>query len=692
MSNAAADVEVRVKFVDQNATSGIDRYTKHLEKSVQRTEQLVNQSNQRQRSSYERLSYAREELGVRSEHTIQREIQQTEAAYKRLERSGTMSQEALSKAAEKTQAKISRLTNEMGKLTAAQVKAAKEAAEYEKIVQRINGIRTTVKAGAIGGAGFMAAGYALKSPVDKALSFDEQLMGVATTAYSGRDVAGIKTGAKEIERVINGAVDLKRGGAGTRDDALDAFADMVSKNQIGDVRKASEFLPTVMRTAYGSGAKPVDIAQLASSLYGQHVVNNDHELKTALNMVTAAGQAGGFEIKDMARYLPGQLALGNKAAGLTGLSGLQKILTMNQAAILSATGPEEAARNVSNLLNKVNSSDTAKDFEKHHGGNLSKYLIDQRINGLDSVDAWVNLIDQEAEKSPLLKQSLAKLKHSKNKDEKRELIDSISNLSEGSVIGQYFQDAQARSALFVMLNEDLVKPVNSFVGQNRKEYGVNDVNYEAMSTTGAAAVRNAEQEAAIKQKEAMEKLIPTIVKVADMFVDLSQKYPNLSTAVVGATGPVIALGTAAGFSALALGGGKGVSNSAFNKYAGKIAKGGLLGIGLLGAGQAVDALAPKDSAFTRYGNSLLTYGGIGAMAGSVIPGVGTGIGSLIGAVTGLLTQAKDDLVNNFESNRVEAKADITVGLAPGLVLQKQTVQNNGLNMTLHTGNIWNGAP
>ncbi|WP_036244348.1 phage tail tape measure protein [Methylobacter tundripaludum] len=772
MSSAVADVEVRLKFVDKDTSSGISRYLQRLERAArqtestvnqannrqrdsherlsrareplaqraehaaqhatqqtdsvvnqsnsqqrgsherlsrarellaqraeravqraaQQTESAVNQSNSQQRSSYDRLSHAREQLGVRSERAVRREIQQTEAAYRRLESSGTMSQAALAKAAEKTQAKITRLTNEMGKLTDAQKKASQAAEQYEKIQSRING-------GVAAGAGLAAAAYTLKSPAEKAIAFDDKMLGMANTAFPERDAVGRVAGSKDLEAVINKSVDLKQGGGGTREQAADALDAMLGKGTLG-IQRSKDFLPTVMRTASGSGANPIDIANLSSALVGQGVVKTDSELKTALNMVTASGQAGGFEIKDLAKHLPGQLAIG-KSAGMTGLDGLKKILTMNQASVLTSGTTDEAGNNVKNLLAKVSSKDTGKDFEKAGRGDLAEFLVKQRMKGVDAVDAWLNLIDRESEKSPLLKEAMKKLKASKSKPEQTALIESISQLSEGGVIGQYFQDMQARGALFGMRNKDVVDRVGAAVEQNRTEYGANDLNWQTKAQGTSAKLVNAGQTVDKEQKTAMDNLTPAIGRVADAFVDLSQKHPLLSTGVVATLAPLAALSAAAGLSALTLGGGKaggiaGYAQKAANSQAAKMAgKGGLIGLAALATDNALEKTAGEGSAISRYGSGAINGAALGATVGSIIPGLGTGVGALLGGAGGVAWEGISDLLKKSEQKPVEASANLTVGLAPGLVLQQQTTQSNGLNMQItsgNTGNVWNGAP
>ncbi|QSB03460.1 hypothetical protein JWZ98_11285 [Methylomonas sp. EFPC1] len=659
MSNAA-EAELRLKFVDKGASAGLDKFTAHVDRVTKQTERAVERSNSKQRTSFERLSLARETLGMRSEQKIQREIQQTEAAYKRLAASGTLSQDQLTRAAEKTRQKITKLTNEMGKLTAEQQTAAKAAKDFETAQGRI-------RTGVAVGAGVAAAGYALKAPVMQAMSFDERLASMANTAFRERDVTGRLIGAKQLEGVINQSVDLKKGGGGTRDQAAEALDALIGKDGLGSTNKAMAFLPTIMRTAYGSGAAPIDIANLTSALVANGIASNEGELKRALNMVTASGQAGGFEIKDLAKYLPAQLS---QKTGLVGLPGLQKILTMNQAAVMTAGSTDEAGRNVINLLAKLNSSDTAKDFEKAGGGDLNKFLIDQRIKGVDAIDAWLNLIDKIAERDPQMKAALRKLEKSGNKADQQAAIESISQLSEGGVIGKFFQDMQARGALFGMRNKGLTNRVGAFINQNNTEFGANDVNYQTLAGTGAAAMRNAEQEMAIKQKAAMEQLIPTISKAAEIFVDLSQKYPALSTAVVGATPPIVALGVAAGVSAVTLGGGKG---GRFAELATKFGGGALAaaGSGLAVAGAGAGGYLVGDM-LVRPGIDKLTQWGTGDKNATL----GTA------------------LADYFNKPGQKSEVHLTVeSITPGFMV-KQKSKSDRVSVTTkgNTGNLFNGAP
>lgn len=178
---------------------------------------------------------------------------------------------------------------------------------------------------------------------------------------------------------------------------------------------------------------------------------------------------------------------------------------------------------------------------------------------------------------------------------------------------------------------------------------------------------------AIKQKEAMERLIPTIAKAADIFVDLSQKYPDLSAAVVGATPPIVALGVAAGVSALTMGGGNG------GRFAALATKWGGRGVGALGVAGAGAAGYAVGDMLVRPGVDKLTQLGTGNQNATL----GTAI---------------YEYFNKPSAQKApEAKAELVVDVAPGFVVKRKSVSNNGMDMSMttrqsNTGNIFNGAP
>lgn len=664
------NVELRLTL-NNKAAAGLLAVSREQERVAAKAAQNNERFASKSAAAFGRMSDARERLGIRAEHAVQREIQRTEAAYNRLARSGVLSARELTRAKESELKKLRELNAELRTGTSL----------YSKF-----------QTAATVGAAAMAGGYVVKHAADQAMNFDERLANMSNTAFAGRDVAGRKRGMKELESAINRSTQLGVGG-GTREQAAEALDAMIAKNTLG-FDQSMQFLPTVMKTATGAGAAPVDIANLSSVLVGQRIVSNDRELRTALNMITASGQAGGFEIKDQAKWLAQQLPVAGKS-GLVGLNGLQKVLTMNQAAILTSGSTDEAGNNVRNLLAKLNSSDTAQDFKKQGRGDLASYLMVERARGVDAVSAWMGVIDKESAKNPQMNALVNKLKNSKDKAETKETIDALNALAEGTVMGKYFQDMQATSALLAMRNQPVVDQVNAAITKNRTEVGVNDTNYALMQTTASAQVRAAAQAKDAGTKAAMDSLTPTIGTLATQFADLATKHPALAGAAVLATTAITAMASAAGVAALALGRGGvpgGVlpkSSKIMSKTGKLVGRAGVLGTAAGVGGYALDAGFGEESAVSRYGGSALNGAAAGAMVGSVVPIIGTTVGAAVGGIGGILYE----YLNSPEAKEPsKVETTVRVQLADGLKATSQTSNSSGpVKSWVETGSVW-GIP
>ncbi|MDH0048617.1 phage tail tape measure protein [Comamonas terrigena] len=691
----SVDVEVRLKLRDaatapmkasaQEARQEAAKTATATEKAAAAAAAAAERGAAQQRTSFQRMAQARETLGIRSEHAVQREIARTEAAYQRLRESGTLSFRQQMQAADAMRRKVTELNNEMGRLTASQkmVAGAKFAA----------GAVATAAAGA----------YALKSPAQAAMSFDERLAHMANTAYAERDKAGRAIGVKELEVAVNKAVG--KGGGGTREQAADTLDTLIASGAVGR-SDAIAMLPQLMRHATASGADATQLAQIG--IRGMQTFGIDaKDLPNILNMAIASGQAGGFELKDMSKWLPQQMAAATMS-GLKGKEGFAKLAALNQAAAITAGTKDEAGNNVVNLLAKINSSDTAQDAKKM-GINLPKYLIDQRAKGMDSVDAFAALVDKtvagRADYQALQKQ----LSSAKNSDEKRAALESMAMVAQGAGIGKIIQDRQALMALLGMMNNrEYMQNVLKTVRDNDvASGGAGDKNYELIADTSSFKLRQAQQQKDIGQKAAMDGLTPAIGRAAEAFADLATKHPVLVGSVTLATTAIGAMAGAAGLASIALGGGKGgPAGSAIGKaaawagaskagqFALKAAKvGGIGGVAATAGGYALEKVAGEDSAVTRYGSSAMSGAALGATVGSVIPVLGTGVGAAIGGIGGLAWEGIKDLLKPAEQKPVDVNAKMTVGLAPGLVLHNQIMEATGPGeVKMYTGNLFTGVP
>lgn len=681
MGNAASvDVELRLKMRDNGvdaglkaveqqaektattATTAAEKASTAMERAAERAATATEQAASRQRSSYERLSHARETLGMRSEQAIQREIQQTVAAYNRLKDSGTLSFQEQTRAAEAMRSKVEQLTNEMGKLTAEQK------------------IMAGIKTAAAIGAGITAAGYVLRDPAKAAMSYDERMAAMANTAYAERDVAGRKIGMGQLEAAINRSVG--KGGGGTRDQAAEALDMLIASGAVG-INDAMAMLPSLMRASAATSTDALQLAQIGVRGMQTFKVAPD-QFMNLLNMALVGGQAGGFELKDMAQWLPQQMAAATQS-GMSGRAGFGKLVALNQAAAITAGNNQEAGNNVVNLLGKINSDQVAKAAKDELGLDLGKHLQDYRARGLDGVDAFAALVDKSVAKNSNYQALQKRLAAAKTDADKRSTLESMAAIAQGTGIGKIIADRQATMALIGMLNNR--EYMNGVLAKVRaadvSQGGAVEMNYGVVSSTAGFKLRQAEQQKDIGQKAAMDGLTPAIGKAADIFSDLAQKYPALATATVAATTALAALATTAGASALM--------------------NGGKLPKGVTGAIDRASRLAKSPAA-----SKALRIGGR-ALAPVAAGVTGWEIGSWIAEKTDsgghiwdwfngdkkrAQKKAESDLAALRAQNHPEIKADVTVSVTDDRVqvTRARVATKGGVAATMNTGNQWTGAP
>lgn len=709
-SPSSVDVEVRLKLKD-GATAGVKAISQTAqqeaaktatatEKAAQKAAEATEKGAARQRSSYEKLSHAREMLGVRSERAIQREIQQTEAAYNRLSASGTLSWQQQAAAADKMRQHVTQLTNEMGKLTAAQKAYA------------------GVRFGAAGLAGTAAAAYTLKAPAMTAMSFDERLAHMANTAFSGqRDKAGRKMGMKELEEAITTA---RKKGGGTREQAAEALDTMIASNAV-DVAEAIKILPTVVKQAKGADANPNEIALTAVRSMQTFGITAD-ELESVLSGAQVAGQKGSFELKNMAKWLPEQMAMA-KVIGISGKSGFAKLAAWNEASAITAGTKDEAGNNLRDLFNELNTPHFRKYMSEQYLANghkakkgdkerleknLDSIYLDYAARGVNKVDATTDMMNTIFSRNEKYQELQSQLKGLGDKDPKRkEILESMAAQVQGTAVGKIFHNQQSLMALLgVMGNTKVVADVERGVfGQYTAPADMLEsrTSHSVISDTPGYKVEQAKEDKTMAQKSVMDSLTPAIGKAAEAFSDLASKHPLLVGTTTLATAALGALAGAAGLASIAMGGkgpggaiGKAAAWATASKAGQntmKVAKvGGIAGMSALVGDYALEKAFGEQSAISRYGSSALNGAALGATVGSVVPVLGTGIGAALGGSLGLAWEGIKDLLKPAEQKPLDVNANMTVGLAPGLVLQSQSMQATGGNVTMNTGNVWNGAP
>jgi hypothetical protein len=293
---ANADVEIRLRL-DDAASEGLNKARQEAQKigtATAREAAKAAAATERgaavQRRAQQRMALAREKLGIRSEKTIQREIERTKRAYDILARSGTMSWREQARAAEQMKQRVTQLTNEMGKLTGKQ-----------KLMR-------AGKIAAVGIAGVGAAGYAVKEGVKRTLSTDERVTRLAMKVYEDRDAAGINEGQDELRAKI---LAISKANGSTMEQAMEAIDAMMAANM--DVNDAFAALPKALRAGAGTGIDAREFALLGTSL-SQNMGIAAEDIMKVYNMAAIGGMQGKYEIEDIVRGTPEQSAKA-KAAG-----------------------------------------------------------------------------------------------------------------------------------------------------------------------------------------------------------------------------------------------------------------------------------------------------------------------------------------------------------------------------------------
>lgn len=551
---ANMDVSLILKAKDyassvvKSVENSVSKSTKNIENQAQRSattqQRAMRQTAQVTEQSYRQIQQAarnREMLGVRSERSIQNEINRTRAAYDQLKRSGIASGRELDRAAVATKHRIAELNAEMGKVS---------------MGQRLGNVGRGIAGLA---AGATAAGMVLAQPMKKQMDYDRSLAMTANTAFAERDVAGRIAGKAELNNAVKSAVEI---GGGTKEDALGALDTMLASGAV-KAETAMKLLPTLQKGATATGASTDDLAKIAISAMQQFDIGED-KIGEVLDKAVAAGQAGNFELADMARWLPQQMAAG-KSAGLKGMSGFEALLVANQQARVTAGTSDEAGNNLVNLLAKLTSKETSDRFRKldikgkdgkDHGVDFIASMEAQKKKGKNSIEAFMSIMDQVIGQDGKYQALQKKLKSAKKEDQ-AQVLNEMTNLVEGTAIGQIISDRQALMALLgIRNNVSLGKEVKESLD---KSEGAVDTSHAVIKDTNSYKVEDAKNNVDFAQMEGMKGFNDALGDVSVKIAEYAKAYPDLTGKIVTA-GTVVASLSAAAITAagsLRLLGGKG---------------------------------------------------------------------------------------------------------------------------------------
>lgn len=555
---------------------------------------------------HKQAAAARTRLGLRSEQEITREIRRTQQAYQALARSGQASQRELQRAARVTRDRVRELNTEMGKAS------------------KFSALGRWGKAGGMLVAGGYAAAHTLKEPLNQRRDFDLNLAYAANTAYSDRDVRGRIAGKQELYAAVKATVSEQ---GGSREQALDALNSMIASGVV-EIDVAKRLLPDIQRAAVASGADASEIAQIAISAMQQYKIKPE-EIKLALDKAMAAGQAGQFELNDMAKWLPQAMAA-SANGGMSGLKDYDVLLRALQQTRITAGSSDEGGNNFVNLAAKITSADAVHKFaraeyvdrngKRHKGIDLTQSLLKHKQQGENTLDAFISIVDEYMANNGQYQELQAKINASKNDTEKKQLLEQQAAVLSGTAVGSLIADRQALMALLAIKNNKAYG--DEVMAELQKAQGTIDTAHAVIQDTTFSKKQNLENTKAFGSMEALRGLDGTLGEVNQKLADYGNQYPVLGQMIGGTSVAFNALTTAAITAAGALGllslGGLGRG-----KLGGKL--GGKIGgkIGAAGAKVAAGAKSGGDALAKGAGTLAKGAGAVAKGAGAVAKGAGT---------------------------------------------------------------------
>ena len=480
------------------------------------------------RAQLERQSHAYATAGIRSERQIQREIMQTQAAFNRLARSGKASQNDLARAAVVTRNRIRELNAEL-----------KQGAGFADRMGKIG------RAGAAVAAGGAAAYAVLKPAMNDRKQLDENINRVARQAFiedNSKSAAWIATeGARQVKDL---ALELVQKNGGNHDKALDVISGMMTTGL--NFAQTKEEAQAAYAFSLASEMEGAETSKLIKALKDNLP---DTNLQLALEHVLQSGYDGTFETQDMVRELPALLPAAQQA-GMTGIGGLDYLLSLLQSAANKSGSPAEAATNVQNLLSKTLSPDTIGRLKKMANPNDPKKGVDWigsvvqgKQNGENAVQVLSRLADA----------MLAKDKQYQDYQARAAAGDKTAaeqaNMLKGALLAQLLPDLQAKQGLLAATDMTQIREYMASLAGVTLDNGKIAKNNEARMLSAAAQQEQQESLAVLR-----ESLTGTLVDMETSFKKLAAEYPNATLALQALT---MAASAASAAMLLTAGGGKG---------------------------------------------------------------------------------------------------------------------------------------
>lgn len=451
--------------------------------------------------------------------------------------------------------------------------------------------------GAAIGAATIAGGMVVSNALQKPRDYAEQMTYIAATATGGQGLTASER-LKKIGTLEQYVKDAVREGGGKREDVAAALNELIAsgKYEVDNVKPA---LMSSSKTAFAAGADAVDAAKMTLAMQNFGVKNLD----LAQDRAMRAGQVGSFEYKDMAKFLPEQMAAA-RASGYSGDEGLVKLLALNQQAKSTAADSASAGNNVVNLLQKLSSREFSDSIAKavavqagdktHLKGkkkpkevfDWTGYAQDQREQGVYGVEAFVKLLERQLAGNKQYQSLQTQAQSAATPEARKALLGDMSNIAMGSEIGQIIADRQAlMAALAVVYNKDTSAQLES---QIANAAGTVDSDLSMIKQTEWSKDQAMNQEKLFAQSKAYDAVSESLGNAKQSITEWANKNDSLAASAYGASVALGAVAVASGAASVLGGKGSAVTAGTATGVASKATKLGGLAKGA-GFGAAVYA-------------------------------------------------------------------------------------------------------
>lgn len=446
------------------------------------------------------------------------------------------------------------------------------------------------KGGAVAGGvtgGYMAAKAVAATPLERGRNFSKNIFDATASITNGFNGMTNQQAKASNQQLMDYAKNAVRQGHGTVEGTAQAAGILAASGIYDKVEDLKAPLQAIAKSSFASGADETDMAKLAQQVK-QFGVGVDRT-QVAFDRMIGSGQAGGFELKDMAQFLPVVLASA-KNAGYRGEQGLNQVTTHLQLARKYTGTPGEAATNVDDLYGLVNQKhfkDTiAKNIQVEAGDptkigkknkqvfDLTKYLANNQIKGADTITSVAILMNRQLSKNKEFNKLNKQLQQAiKNKDtEQITRLNSAISLVTAGQFGDSFHNKQSLSAMTAIVSGVANGDAKDIYDKSWNKEGATASLADIKGDNEFAQAEALQQETILAQIKIYETVNSTLGNFEKGLVTTMRSNEALTASAIAATGALSVLAATGTGIALggALGGGKG---GVLQKAGGTIATG-----------------------------------------------------------------------------------------------------------------------